>query len=111
MLVRSAAVLDVPALLRPGTGCFLVSVADGPDRARILRSAALEPARGPLARTPARGDPASTRGVAPRVARLLTGRRPSGRRRPGLRAPVRRRRVHRVSRTSSAPRRRRAAAC
>jgi hypothetical protein len=39
----------VPARLRPGTGCFLVSVADGPDRARILSSAALEPARGPAA--------------------------------------------------------------
>ncbi|MEU1586612.1 hypothetical protein [Micromonospora sp. NPDC005710] len=49
VLVRGAAVLDVPALLRPGTGCFLVSVADGPDRQRILRSAALEPARGPMA--------------------------------------------------------------
>ncbi|WP_406068001.1 hypothetical protein [Micromonospora sp. NBC_01638] len=45
VLIRSAAVLDVPARLRPGTGCFLVSVADGPDRARIMSSAALEPAR------------------------------------------------------------------
>lgn len=46
VLIRGAAVLDVPAGLRPGTGCFLVSVADGPDRERILSSAALEPARG-----------------------------------------------------------------
>ncbi|MER5334822.1 hypothetical protein [Micromonospora sp. NPDC002717] len=45
VLVRGAALLDVPALLRPGTGCFLVCVADGPDRERILHSAALEPAR------------------------------------------------------------------
>ncbi|PZG01443.1 hypothetical protein [Micromonospora deserti] len=45
VLVRGAALLDVPALLRPGTGCFLVSVADGPDRQRILHSAALGPAR------------------------------------------------------------------
>ncbi|RQX11498.1 hypothetical protein DDE19_30545, partial [Micromonospora ureilytica] len=59
VLIRGAAVLDVPARLRPGTGCFLVSVADGPDRQRILRSAALEPARGV--------SPASARGavVAP----------------------------------------------
>jgi hypothetical protein len=49
VLIRGAAVLDVPARLRPGTGCFLVSVDDGPDRQRILRSAALEPARGPMA--------------------------------------------------------------
>ncbi|MEU1679437.1 hypothetical protein ABZ422_10170 [Micromonospora zamorensis] len=49
VLIRSAAVLDVPARLRPGTGCFLVSVADGPDRARILSSAALEPTRGAVA--------------------------------------------------------------
>ncbi|MGC4810899.1 hypothetical protein ACLQ29_10260 [Micromonospora sp. DT228] len=49
VLIRSAAVLDVPARLSPGTGCFLVSVADGPDRARILSSAALAPARGPAA--------------------------------------------------------------
>ncbi|KAB1939862.1 hypothetical protein F8271_16825 [Micromonospora sp. ALFpr18c] len=47
VLIRGAAVLDVPARLRPGTGCFLVSVADGPDRERILSSAALEPARRP----------------------------------------------------------------
>ncbi|MCO1599397.1 hypothetical protein M8C17_30005 [Micromonospora sp. RHAY321] len=46
VLIRGAAVLDVPAVLRPGTGCFLVSVADGPDRQRILRSAAMEAARG-----------------------------------------------------------------
>ncbi|MFF5177965.1 hypothetical protein ACFY2Q_08060 [Micromonospora sp. NPDC000316] len=46
VLIRSATVLDVPAVLRPGTGCFLVSVADGPDRDRILRSASMEPARG-----------------------------------------------------------------
>ncbi|MET8043332.1 hypothetical protein ABZU25_21015 [Micromonospora sp. NPDC005215] len=45
VLIRSAAVLDVPARLRAGTGCFLVSVADGPDRARILSNAAVEPAR------------------------------------------------------------------
>ncbi|MEH1166224.1 hypothetical protein V6V47_12640 [Micromonospora sp. CPCC 205539] len=45
VLIRGAAMLDVPAVLRPGTGCFLVSVADGPDRERILHSAALEPAR------------------------------------------------------------------
>ncbi|MEU4552320.1 hypothetical protein [Micromonospora violae] len=45
VLIRSAAVLDVPARLRPGTGCFLVSVAAGPDRERILHSAALEQAR------------------------------------------------------------------
>ncbi|MET8231568.1 hypothetical protein ABZS77_12950 [Micromonospora sp. NPDC005298] len=48
VLIRAAAVLDVPARLRPGTGCFLVSVADGPDRERILSSAALEPARRPV---------------------------------------------------------------
>lgn len=56
VLVRGAAVLEVPAVLRPGTGCFLVSVADGPDRERILQSASTEPARGaPLepARRPA----------------------------------------------------------
>jgi hypothetical protein len=43
VLVRSAALLEVPALLRPGAGCFVVSVADGPDRDRILESAALLP--------------------------------------------------------------------
>lgn len=53
VLIRGAAVLDVPAALRPGTGCFLVSVADGPDRERILRSASLEPARGAVS-TPGR---------------------------------------------------------
>ncbi|KOX12232.1 hypothetical protein ADK66_05030 [Micromonospora sp. NRRL B-16802] len=46
VLVRGAAVLDVPAVLRAGTGCCLVSVADGPDRERILRSASMEAARG-----------------------------------------------------------------
>ncbi|MEU5908133.1 hypothetical protein [Micromonospora sp. NPDC047527] len=46
VLIRGATVLDVPAELRPGTGCFLVSVADGPDRDRILRSASMESARG-----------------------------------------------------------------
>ncbi|MDH6461668.1 hypothetical protein M2302_001843 [Micromonospora sp. A200] len=45
VLVRSAALLDVPALLRPGAGCFVVSVADGPDRLRIMDRAALAPAR------------------------------------------------------------------
>ncbi|KAB1155656.1 hypothetical protein ACLQ20_23755 [Micromonospora sp. DT46] len=44
ILVRGAALLDVPALLRPGTGCYLVCVADGPDRQRILHSTALDPA-------------------------------------------------------------------
>ncbi|WBB81612.1 hypothetical protein O7606_09730 [Micromonospora sp. WMMD882] len=38
VLVRGATVLDVPAAFRPGAGCFVVSVADGPDRARILDS-------------------------------------------------------------------------
>ncbi|MEH1101436.1 hypothetical protein [Micromonospora sp. CPCC 205561] len=47
VLVRGAALLDVPALLRPGTGCFLVCVADGPDRQRILHSTALGPAQVP----------------------------------------------------------------
>ncbi|GGM46084.1 hypothetical protein GCM10011608_33580 [Micromonospora sonchi] len=42
VLVRGAALLDVPALLRPGTGCYLVSVAHGPDRDRILRHAGEE---------------------------------------------------------------------
>ncbi|MEW2384553.1 hypothetical protein AB0873_21025 [Micromonospora sp. NPDC047707] len=41
VLVRGAALLEVPALLRPGTGCFLVSVAHGPDRERILEAAEL----------------------------------------------------------------------
>ncbi|MEV1017983.1 hypothetical protein AB0I89_04565 [Micromonospora sp. NPDC049801] len=53
VLIRGAAVLDVPAVLRPGTGCFLVSVADGPDRERILHSASLEPARAAVS-TPGR---------------------------------------------------------
>ncbi|WP_433392397.1 hypothetical protein [Micromonospora sp. KLBMP9576] len=44
ILVRGAALLDVPALLRPGTGCYLVCVADGPHRERILHSTALGPA-------------------------------------------------------------------
>ncbi|MEU7773367.1 hypothetical protein AB0C44_18795 [Micromonospora taraxaci] len=66
VLIRSAAVLDVPARLRPGTGCFLVSVNDGPDRARILSSAALEPARGPA--TPRGTAPPSTRAVATATA-------------------------------------------
>ncbi|MEU1602576.1 hypothetical protein [Micromonospora matsumotoense] len=47
VLVRSAAQLEVPALLRPGTGCLVVSVADGPDRLRIMERAALAPARLP----------------------------------------------------------------
>ncbi|MCX4473403.1 hypothetical protein OOK41_24375 [Micromonospora sp. NBC_01655] len=47
VLVRGAALLEVPALLRPGAGCFVVSVADGPDRDRILHSVALDPATGP----------------------------------------------------------------
>jgi hypothetical protein len=44
VLVRGAALLDVPAVLRPGAGCFLVSVANGAHRARIVESAALAPA-------------------------------------------------------------------
>ncbi|MFC0031583.1 hypothetical protein ACFFMM_18860 [Micromonospora chaiyaphumensis] len=44
VLVRSAALLEVPAVLRPGSGCFLVSVANGAHRARITESAALAPA-------------------------------------------------------------------
>ncbi len=74
VLIRSAAVLDVPARLRPGTGCFLVSVADGPDRQRILRSAALEPARSPLAPP----GMATARGVNPLSARDAV-RVPAGR--------------------------------
>ncbi|MEU8300261.1 hypothetical protein AB0C04_23645 [Micromonospora sp. NPDC048909] len=50
VLIRSATLLGVSATLRPGTGCFLVSVADGPDRAVILHRSALAPARA--------GDPA-----------------------------------------------------
>ncbi|TDC32867.1 hypothetical protein [Micromonospora sp. KC213] len=45
VLVRSAALLEVPALLRPGAGCLVVSVADGPDRLRIIERAALARAR------------------------------------------------------------------
>ncbi|MFE9201825.1 hypothetical protein [Micromonospora sp. NPDC006431] len=45
VLVRSAALLDVPAVLRPGGGCFLVSVPNGPHRARIVDSATLAPAQ------------------------------------------------------------------
>ncbi|MFC3501696.1 hypothetical protein ACFOOK_12095 [Micromonospora krabiensis] len=45
VLIRSAALLGVPAELRPGTGCFLVSVAHGPDRDRILDRTTLAPAR------------------------------------------------------------------
>lgn len=49
VLVRGAALLDVPAMLRPGAGCFVVSVANGPDRERILDGAALAPAPAPAA--------------------------------------------------------------
>ncbi|MGC5053967.1 hypothetical protein ACLQ2S_21240 [Micromonospora sp. DT48] len=49
VLVRGAALLDVPALLRPNAGCFLVSVAYGPDRDRILRYAAEEAMPYPVA--------------------------------------------------------------
>ncbi|WBB69884.1 hypothetical protein [Micromonospora sp. WMMD812] len=45
VLIRSAALLGVPAELRPGTGCFLVSVAKGPDRDQILHRTRLAPAR------------------------------------------------------------------
>ncbi|OWV04564.1 hypothetical protein [Micromonospora wenchangensis] len=45
VLIRSAALLEVPALLHPGAGCLVVSVADGPDRLRIMERAALAPAR------------------------------------------------------------------
>jgi hypothetical protein len=48
VLVRGAALLDVPALLRPSTGCFLVSVAHGRDRDRILRYAAEEAVQRPV---------------------------------------------------------------
>ncbi|NBE84538.1 hypothetical protein [Micromonospora rubida] len=47
VLVRGAALLEVPALLRPGAGCYVVSVADGSDRDRILHSVILDPATGP----------------------------------------------------------------
>ncbi|MEV6813781.1 hypothetical protein [Micromonospora sp. NPDC051296] len=49
VLVRGAALLDVPAMLRPGTGCYLVSVAHGPDRDRILHHAGEETAHRPVA--------------------------------------------------------------
>ncbi|BCJ57460.1 hypothetical protein [Micromonospora endophytica] len=49
VLVRGAALLDVPALLRPGTGCYLVSVAHGRDRDRILRHAGEETTQRPVA--------------------------------------------------------------
>ncbi|NLU78834.1 hypothetical protein HCA58_10670 [Micromonospora sp. HNM0581] len=49
VLVRGAALLDVPALLRPSTGCFLVSVAHGRDRDQILRYAAEEAVQRPVA--------------------------------------------------------------
>jgi hypothetical protein len=52
VLVRGAALLEVPATLRPGAGCFVVSVADGPDRNRILESASLNPAPMPTAEAP-----------------------------------------------------------
>jgi hypothetical protein len=74
VLIRGAAVLDVPARLRPGTGCFLVSVADGPDRQRILRSAALEPARSPVTEP----GTATARGVTPALGRGA-GVAPAGR--------------------------------
>ncbi|MEU8312234.1 MULTISPECIES: hypothetical protein [unclassified Micromonospora] len=44
VLVRGAALLDVPAALRPGSGCFLVVVANGEHRDRITESAELAPA-------------------------------------------------------------------
>ncbi|MEU1840586.1 hypothetical protein [Micromonospora chersina] len=44
VLVRGASLLEVPAVLRPGAGCFLVSVANGPHRVRITESAKLAPA-------------------------------------------------------------------
>lgn len=44
VLVRGAALLEVPAMLRPGAGCFLVSVPNGPHRTRIVESATLVPA-------------------------------------------------------------------
>ncbi len=49
VLVRGAALLDVPAMLRPGTGCYLVSVAHGRDRDRILQHAGEEAAQRPVA--------------------------------------------------------------
>ncbi|MFC4145013.1 hypothetical protein ACFO0M_01980 [Micromonospora mangrovi] len=44
VLVRGAALLDVPTVLQPGAGCYVVSVANGPHRDRILDSATLAPA-------------------------------------------------------------------
>ena len=44
VLVRGAALLDVPAALRPGSGCFLVVVPNGEHRERITESAELAPA-------------------------------------------------------------------
>ncbi|EWM64649.1 MULTISPECIES: hypothetical protein [Micromonospora] len=41
VLVRSAALLEVPAALRPGAGCFLVIVPNGEHRTRITESAEL----------------------------------------------------------------------
>lgn len=43
ILVRSAALLDAPAILRPGTGCYLVSVPHGPARVRIMQATELGP--------------------------------------------------------------------
>ncbi|WP_018214844.1 hypothetical protein [Salinispora vitiensis] len=43
ILVRSAALLDAPAILRPGTGCYLVSVPQGPARVRIMQATELGP--------------------------------------------------------------------
>lgn len=43
ILVRSAALLDTPAILRPGTGCYLVSVPHGPARERIMQATELGP--------------------------------------------------------------------
>lgn len=45
VLVRGAALLEVPATLRPGAGCCLVSVPNGPHRTRIVDSATSVPAR------------------------------------------------------------------
>lgn len=42
VLVRSATLLEVPARLASGGGCFVVSVADGADRDRILTCATQE---------------------------------------------------------------------
>lgn len=43
ILVRSAALLDAPAILRPGTGCYLVSVPQGPACERIMQATELGP--------------------------------------------------------------------